>query len=307
MREIGARGVTAWARAGVAVCAATVVCASCGDGSGGAGDDLSGVGTQLRDGLQVVEGSALVGSVFEQVAEDDSRWQAVLQVDGDPLEVWPTFLEQFPADLNPQLAVPGPWGCAVDLIDGLRPGCATYAIGGTRSAPDPFYVTLSAVPGTVTDTYVLAIDAAPGGFRSDMTRPLRPVEPGFALPAVDGVRPRPEVGEVLAPGVEARYSLLPGSEFVQQYGTGSNTGGFDVVLRVTAGADLDEVVSAYAEQADQFPDSEPGTVRFSRTEAETTYTTVYPPGGAGGYTAWIRVVDQPGDEQDYIYYTLAND
>lgn len=112
---------------------------------------------------------------------------------------------------------------------------------------------------------------------------------------------------MLGPDVEVRYSLLEGPESLEQVGRGSITGGFDVIVRVTPGADLADVTQAYAEQADQFPDSSGGIVRMSRTAGDTTYTTVVPPGGAGGYQGSIDVVDQPGAEHDYIYYTLSND
>lgn len=273
---------------------------------------LSGPGTALRDGLVVAEGTALIGAVFEHVGRSESgdvasSWHAVLQVDGDPLDVWRSFLDQFPSELNPQLAPPGPVGCQPEnpQVDS-RPGCATYAIGGTLEERQPYYVDMVAPQGDVTGHYLLQVYEA-GDYCCEMTRPLPDVDPNLVLPAAVVSRERPAIGDVLGPGVEDRYALLPGTEFIALYGPGSGTGGFDAILHLTPGDDLAAVVDAYAEQADQFPDSSTGIVRTSRTDGDTIYTTIAPPGGAGGYQGWIHVVDQPGPDHDYLYYTLAND
>lgn len=296
---------------------AALICGSCAspDTLESAAPDidrhLQGPGTPLRDGLEVTMGTALVGAVSESVpwnAENEAYWSGVLLVEGDPLTAWRSFLDQFPTALNPQLAPSGPVGCSLEGTDGLGPGCGTYAIGGSTAERLPFYVQLTSTPGTVTGRYMIQINVEPGGvFRGDMIRPGRAVESGLTFPEITDVRPRPGVGDVLAPDVEDRYALLPGTEFVALYGPGSGTGGFDVVLRVVPGADLERVLDDYAAQATQEPGSPDGTVRGTERVGDTTYTTLYPPPAAGGDSAYIDVVDQPGDDADYIYYTVAHD
>jgi len=92
---------------------------------------------------------------------------------------------------------------------------------------------------------------------------------------------------------------------VAQYGVGSLTGGFGVLLRVTPDADVADVAAAYADQAVQF-EGEPVPPPDTVSHDGTTVTRYSPPGGAGGYSGLITAVDRPGPD-DYILYELSND
>jgi hypothetical protein len=91
--------------------------AACGDGGGGrtgteAGGGSDGVtrrvavdpdalrppGSELAPGIEVQPGSSLVGTAFPLLGLSDdgpSGWQAVLVVDGDPVEVWDSYAATF--------------------------------------------------------------------------------------------------------------------------------------------------------------------------------------------------------------------
>lgn len=288
-----------------------------GAGSPSAGDEQSGgPGTPLRDGLSVRPGSQLLGAVFEQDGLSEVggpvvyAWSAVLLIDGDPIEVWRSYLTAFPPQRNPGLDPAGAPGCARsnrNLL--LQPGCRVLVVGTSEATggPQQYALTLSAPDGDVTGHYQLMI-ASSGDYISEPRARVPDPGDGPGLPDVVAQREPPQVGDVLGPGVAKEYALLPGTVFLAQYGPGSITGGFDVILQVSPEADLNAVVGAYAEQANQFPDSTTAeVVRYSRVEGDTTYTTVTPPGGAGGYQGFIRVVDQPGADHDYLYYSLVND
>lgn len=121
------------------------------------------------------------------------------------------------------------------------------------------------------------------------------------------------VGEPLAPrtvaypeGDDERYVLLDGSELLAQYGRGSITGGFDVILRITPGAELADVAAAYADQANQF-EGEPIPAPEVIEHGSTTVRILRPPGGAGGDQGEVIAVDQAGTADDYVFNSLAND
>ena len=88
-----------------------------------------------------------------------------------------------------------------------------------------------------------------------------------------------------------------------EWGTGSVTGGFDVLLRVSPGSQAQNVGEAYARQAAQ----REGEIEIRRDQVgDTAYIRYRPPGGAGGYQGTVWVVDQPGDLDD-VFYSLGND
>jgi hypothetical protein len=279
-------------------------------------DVLSAPGTELPDGFAVAPGSSLIGPVVVDevdAAGGPTSWSAVLAVDGDPLTVWRAYVEQiaglFPEEGLDLAQTPGcPSGegyngevcqLGADTVDGQV----------RRSA----VARLVSIPGDVTGGYLLRLEAEtsdryPTDIYGDGEAPSSRSGP---LPEPNPARPRPDVGEPLAPDTVAydgdndEYVLLEGSELIAQYSAGSLTGGFGVVLRTAPGAQLDTVAGAYAEQAVQF-EGEPVPPPEVVEHDGTTVTVYLPPGGAGGYTGTVTAVDPPTGP-DYIFYELDND
>ena len=273
-------------------------------------DTASGPGTQLPDGLSVIAGSVLLGPVVVEELDADGRpetWHAVVMVDsGDPIGVWSRYVTQMVArspssDLDPDAAP----GCVA--AEDRYPGepadvlCELDIEGITAE--------MASFPGDVTGRFLLTLEDR-GRDAADDEDP--PTWSGDAAPEPEPARDRPDVGEPLAPETVAyeddnqRYVLLEGSELVAQTGGRSATGGFTVLLRVTAGADLAEVTDAYVAQATQFEGEEELPAPEVVEHDGTTFTTRHAPGGAGGYTGEVTAIDRPGDD-DYIVYELLND
>jgi hypothetical protein len=280
-------------------------------------DVTAGPGTPLAGGFSVPEGAELVGPVVVTAVDADGEpaaWSAVLAVVGDdPIAVWSAHLGQVAA------ADPG-----LGLDSAAAPGCRPYddpaQRDGGSSIPrvDPLcelyagwaYATLTSIDGDVTGRWLLtvSVDGSRGG---DPEGALAYPWPGGAAPPPSPARTPPRVGEPLAPETTAydgdndRYVLLEGSELVAQNSAGWVTGGFSVLLRVTAGADIDAVAAAYADQATQF-EGEPVPPPRVIEHDGTTVSVYSPPGGAGGYSGTVTAVDGPGAD-DYIAYELFND
>jgi hypothetical protein len=259
-------------------------------------------GTLLRDGLSVLTGSQLLGTVFES---EPATWRAVLQVDGNPLAIYRSYLTAlgFSADVSSNPA------CQRKTDDADRTGCeamfnrtsATGEILGTT-------VQLTTVPGDVTGHYLLLLKVGQEPWQDPTNE--NPPE-GAKLTATDPVKPghRPKPGETF-PGeslddADPPYVLLKGTELVAKVGIGSNTGGFEVLLHVTPGAAVADLARQYTRQATQGASEQP--VIRARAVAGTTYSEIVPPGEAGGFSSIIRVADQPGGDQDYLWYWQGND
>jgi hypothetical protein len=312
--------------AGMAVAVATTSVGGTDDGgetaTGLPAEVLSGADTPLPDGFTVPEGAALVGPVVVtavDAAGEPADWAAVLAVVGDdPLAVWRGYVAQI-ADAHPDLdpdnvdvvtcrpyAVPSNRDGGSPHIAGLDPLCELYV--GPASAE------LTSIRGDVTGRWLLTVSG-------DDTLDWKPVSEleldrgqGTVETAPPPQEPRaqPAIGEPLAPDTTAsesddeRYVLLDGSELLAQHGTGSITGGFGVLLRVTPGADVLAVAAAYADQANQL-DGEPVPPPAVVEHDGTIVTAFVPPGGAGGYSGYVAAVDGPGAGDDYILYDLSND
>jgi hypothetical protein len=302
----------------IVVAAVGVVIATRGDGDGVAADvpeeTLSGPGTELADGLEVAPGSSLLGPVVVtgvDGADEVTSWSALVVVeDDDPIAVWQAYTDQL-ADRFPEAGLepadsPGcrPAGEDADVV-GV---CSLEADDGRRDVD----MTLRSVPGDVTGRYLLVLEGDP--YDPDVDADHEVATGADSLPDPQPARERPGVGEPLAlttayddDGQE--YVVAEGSELLAQYGAGSYTGGFAVLLRVAPDADLDAVVEAYVRQANQRDDTEvtEETPPPDVTEHDGTTVSEYdPPGGAGGYTGSVTVVDQP-DGDDYILFELTND
>jgi hypothetical protein len=273
--------------------------------------ETSPPGTGLRDGFKVPAGSVLLGPllVLEGEGGRPESWKSILAVTGDPLEVWEDYLAQL-AELFPSENVTpgGLAGCRVDRQEGF--GCEIRI-----DVPEGrgFVVTgakLLNAPDDVTGRYVLVLETTrlPEGW-SDIYSDHPGGWTGGPAPDPGPARRKPQVGEPLAPSTAAyedddqRYVLLEGSAMLAQYGVGSLTGGFEVLLAVLPGAEAAEVGEAYARQASQY---EGETTVDAYRSGQVGYVRYLPPGGAGGYQAEIWVAD--GREgRDYVFYSLFND
>jgi len=279
-------------------------------------ETVSGPGTTLPGGLEVAAGSALIGpAVVDEVdgSGQPRSWFAVLQVEDDPITVWTSYVEQiaqfFPEEGIDPAEVPG---CMTeDLLPG-DPVCRLFADAVEGQERREAGVAMISVPGDVTDSYLLVVhESSSSEYLDDLDQGGGDPWPGGELPEPSQGRPQPEVGEPLAPvtvaydGDEQKYVLLEGSELVAQYSGGSLTGGFEVLLRTTPGADIGSIGEAYAEQAVQF-EGEPIPPPEVVEHDGTTVTVYRPPGGAGGYSGTVWAVDQPSGD-DYIFYALIND
>lgn len=90
-------------------------------------------------------------------------------MDGDPNQVWRAYLDQFPKELNPDLAASGLYGCLSDNPDtevGTGPGCAAYATNtdgdgdGETGRPRLYRLDLGRPPGDVSGHFQVLICSA---------------------------------------------------------------------------------------------------------------------------------------------------
>ena len=269
-------------------------------------------GSQLPDGFSVPQGAVRLGPVLRLAADTDGRfdgWLVVLAVTGRPLDAWGNYLRQLAARAVTEASDPRPGkGCRIDGQNGFRCDLEQPVAGAGSEGARLVTASLRGVEGDVTGRYLLVLTAG----TSPAARPgvtQAPVWTRRTAPPPPEARESPSVGDPLAPattaypGDDRRYVLLEGSELIAQWGSGSLTGGFDVLLRVLPGSEPEEVGEAYSRQAAQFE----GETLTSRLESEgTRYTRYQPPGGAGGYQGTVWVVDQPG-VRDYVFYSLVND
>ncbi|HEX2148842.1 MAG TPA: hypothetical protein VHI31_01515, partial [Actinomycetota bacterium] len=272
----------------------------------------SPAGTQLLDGFSVPAGAVQLGPLLVARLEDGSpsEWRAVLVVTGDPLDVWRRYSAQLAGRMPSEGVDPAKLqGCRIDRDDGF--GCEIRV-----DAPDADGRSLVAgaamlnPPDDVTGRYLMVVEATryPPGF-SDLFTSAPQAWKGGPAPSPQPPREPPSPGEALAPSTTAyedddqRYLLVEGSKLMAQYGVGSLTGGFSVLLAVSPGADAEQVGEAYARQAAQY-EGETAVERYRFGDAE--FISYQPPGGAGGYQASLWVVDRPGSD-DYVFYSLLND
>jgi hypothetical protein len=263
-------------------------------------------GTALPDGLKMPEGAVLLGPVLYGTGSDPpDSWLAILAASEDPMEAWEDYHAQL-ANLIGEAPLEAP-GCREDSDDGYRCDSRFWLADPANEGKLVLEASLINPPDDVTGRYLMVIDAL---------RVPDPISDGTetksgddSAPETRRPRPVPKVGEPLAPSTVAyegdndRYVVLDGSELVAQWGDGSLTGGFDVLLSVNPGESVEDVATAYAEQSAQYEDE---TKVHRYRVGETLFTSYQPPGGAGGYQGVIYAVDQPGD-RDYIYYSLSND
>lgn len=291
-------------------------------------DDVSSPpGTALPDGLEVADGSVLLGPVLVTGFTDGQRtsWQAVVAINGKASSVWQSYLEQFDRRIpgpSPHLDRPGVPGCIRSADDPIRvPTDATVCVaafwGQDGTEVPGISAMLTSIPGDVTGRHLIVISASNSinasnsipflGFAErdpyvaadDFPEPAEPrqVEPGDPL--------APNAGLPAATQGESRYTLLEGTSLVALFEKGFGTGGFHVLLKVKEDSDLVTMREAYVEQALD-PDVRE-IFRNETTVGSTTFSEINVPGDAGGPDAIIRTVDDPGRESDYIFYRVIAD
>lgn len=279
----------------------TAVLGGCGQGQATeqfTPEVLQGPGTPLPGGLVVLPGSHLLGAALEY--SDGSRWQAVLQLDEEPVSVYDQYLIALKSSSLPKRHA----GCESSDDETGKTRCQ-------RTVRDPsdrralVTIDMLSLDDDVTGHYLLVLQRGPGEFSGET------IYPKESLKADEPYSPAGpfKVGEALPGRPSAHggpYELLEGSELIAVYGKGSAYGGFDLLLHIAGGADVSVVAAAYARQASQVPGVT--TSSYARTNASgTAFSNLNPPGSADGWQATLNVVDNPGRDQDYLYYSLYHD
>jgi hypothetical protein len=266
----------------------------------------SPAGTELADGLEVADGSVLLGPVFPipvYELNDSPGWFALLAVTGDPVEAWNGYLEQFRAALPSVARYFDEPRC--------RPGGASAfmcSAGGTGVGPDGERLSIDARmrsnPDDPAGRYVIElwVDRPPteqqvGAF--DRGYPSRLA--GDDAPEPHKARRPPRAGELLARRLmdDRRYVLLKGTQLAAVTGDASI---FGVLIKVDPGSDVDRVARAYAAQSEGPNNPVRTLVRVERFGAVTTLMRVSSLAGSNDATVWA--VDQPKPESDYIFYRV---
>ena len=255
-------------------------------------------------------GTTLLGAVrvaASRFRAGTTAWSAVLQVDDEPLAAYRAYLSAMgfegDASTNPD--------CHREDDSG-RTGCSTIFTGTLPSgALSTVTLRLASIEGDIVSRYLLLLDVHPA-FGEPFARPdtprkgadlvAEPPHPAAGTPSVGDELPGNGLPRRLFGG--GSYRLLEGTELVAKYGSGSITGGFNVLLRLTGAVPSATVLQAYSAQASQ---SDGAAATADIIEGDTRYTTVDPPGEAGGFQATLTLVDQPGNADDYLFYDLVND
>jgi hypothetical protein len=245
-----------------------------------------GPGTPLRDGLEVAEGTVLLGTVFPTgaavsingVPVEDRGWRASLLVTGDPVEVMRAYLAQA-ADAGLGEFPDGAGSCKDDEKAYYRceawSGVWTAAEGGFFSA---VLHRREAMGATAAVSHLLLTYRNAG--RSTSPTTISFTESGAERPS--GV-PVPSRWEPLAgPGEPFGVGFAPTRPLTVEPGSllvappGINLDLFDTyvaVLLVTG--DPDEVMAAYADQVADLENvsNPPARVRFRRDDGAVVLST----------------------------------
>jgi hypothetical protein len=266
-------------------------------------DDFASPDTQLAEGLEVAEGSVLLGPVFPipvYKLNNSPGWFALLAVTGTPLEVWKEYLDQFLA------AIPS----AAEQFEEVRcrPGGASAFLcsaGGTGVGPDGDLMSITADMSSNSDDptgrYVikLTVTHSEDGMSSALSYPYPFL--GEKAPEPHPARRPPRAGGLLARHSvnDRRYVLLEGSKMAAVTG---RVGTFGILLKVESDADIDRVARGYAAQS-VGPDNPVRTpVQVERFGAVTTLRRVSSLAGSNDATVWA--VDRPGRDSDYLFYRV---
>ncbi len=255
-------------------------------------DASAGPGTPLGAGLEVPEGSVVLGTSFPDL--EGGGFRALLLVPGDPVAVF--------NDLRDQAATMGLEGAAGCLAAGDRLGCSahlvdpadgeTLTLSLTRRVTDLGSMSGLGLryrpPGTVED-------ATPGSQQGGPTTPVPPLElPPPPLPEIDPA----DVGLLVRPPASAAVALEPGSELVGPAGPCACDGdGWSFVVEVTGV--IRDVVAAYGRQL-----SELGSVPDIADRRVGDVTVLALRVGDGANRAEVIGIEDDGGD-DYVIVTVA--
>ncbi|MBL8775402.1 MAG: hypothetical protein JNK12_05705 [Acidimicrobiales bacterium] len=301
---------------------------------------LLGPDTPLGDGLAVVAGTNLVGTVWPSLSgtyggeSATESWEAVLELTGDPVEVHNAYVEQLrdagfsivrgrhacgvtyvssdrsfyapPGGAEPEGADPSDVGCSVEgaiVEDGSTVAIARVVTRRT-AADHPFGVYVSHVSVEVERW-------APGVRRgSPQARPFDPVPPlaGSQVELAQEPTPPPTPGPgdlIESDGVEGEpLEVVEGSRVLTPVATEwCGTTGYDALVAID-GPDAQAVVGDYRRQIEAWGyeqlTSEP--VRFRGRAAVLTRH-----GASGAGTVDLVVVDGDQHEPAYLRITRCRD
>jgi hypothetical protein len=302
--------------------------------------ELPGPGTPLGDGLSVVPGTRLLGTVwpresgtYDNTPAEDA-WVASLALTGDPVEVYEAYLDQVQDagffivrnlhdcvvsyDAGDRLAWTSPGGTEPEGREPTSIGCSfEAAIVEGRSTVARAYLDLSRTAaqhpnGEYASEVSVSVERWAAGVLplSSRTRPFdrTPALAGRQLVLADPP-PRPSIP---APGaaIDAGgptgepLTLVAGSQLLAPVASLScGTGGFEASLRV-ADDDARAVVADYRRQVESwgYEPLGPGRMRFRRHDA-----LVQSWGASGAGTVTLTVVEGRGSDPTYLRITRCRD
>jgi hypothetical protein len=262
-------------------------------------------GTPLHDNLKVLPGSMLVGPVVVRAVgngdgfEQPMSWFAVLSVTGEPITVWKRYLAEFARALPSGQSYFDVPRCRQTPTHNFSCRAGGEALD-TDSKPIRLIADMTTTGNDVNGAYFITlsvdhpteVNPGPGdaGFPERYTGETAPPP---AKPA-----PAPGTGELVAATFkDSRYVLEPGSQLVAAWDV---IAGFSVLLSVSRDSDIDALAGTYIRQTGE-------AIEFHREVrwkgASNTYLGVS--SIVGGNAASVWAVDQPGRQNDYIFYTVV--
>lgn len=233
----------------------------------------------LADGLEIEDGSALIGTVFPHPY--DTGWSARLRIDGDPREVFDSYREQTEAVVNLSMRPDSATGCFQDDPDGFPhdprphanfPGFPLACFSGGVSGH--FAVYLTALVNPEEDRAYLTIDF----------EHLHPINPPLLPLAPDGPAAPPTDEEIHESGpAEEPLRVIEGSRLVDEPLPTAGGIGYEAVLEVTG--DPLTVMRGYAVE---FGREHEGDLRGDDRVLVARYESA-----GGGYPAAVAVIGDP--------------
>jgi hypothetical protein len=187
----------------------------------------------LADGIEILDGSALIGTVFEYTGGDG--WWAVLRIEGDPRQAMDAYREQFEGVLGVPLLPNSETGCGPELV---QPPFELLCRSGAATGEN--WLGLRMLVSEDDDRAFLQID------RSDAV--AAPPEPADMLPTLRDGEVSPATDEPIGSSYGADHMMLrvvEGSRLLAD--PLPNEGiGYRAVLQVTG--DPATVMRGYAAQ-----------------------------------------------------------